>query len=126
MPIRNPHVEVHDNCRAGRGVRAREAITAGTVIELCPVIVTPAEQVNALDQTAMYDYYFAWADGAAAIALGYGSLYNHDPHPNADYIKDFDQALVQIIALSDIATGDEVLVDYSRGGTNPLWFDPIT
>ena len=32
---------------------------------------------------------------------------------------------LSLVAVDDIAVGDEVLVDYSRGGTRPLPFAPV-
>ena len=40
---------------------------------------SPAAERPLLDETNLYNYYFTWQDQAAAIALGYGSLYNHSP-----------------------------------------------
>ncbi|SNT53894.1 hypothetical protein SAMN05443665_10412 [Actinomadura meyerae] len=108
----------------GRGVFARRAFTAGQLIERCPVLLVPPDQVARLDRTMLYDYYFDWDAGAAAIALGYGSLYNHDTAANARYHKDFGAAVVDIIATRQVSPGDEITVDYTRGGTNPLWFSP--
>ena len=112
------------DCLSGRGVRARVAVSVGEIIEPCFVVVVPEHQVTDLDRTLLYDYYFGWDNGAAALALGYGSLYNHSATPNADYVKDFDAGVVRIVATRAIAAGDEITVDYSRGGTNPLWFTP--
>lgn len=125
MPPVIPAVTVVDDACVGRGVRALRRIEAGEPIEICPVIVVPAAQVAHLDRTALYDYYFAWGDGAAAVALGYGSLYNHSSSPNADYLKDPATATIRIVALTDIVAGEEIRVDYSRGGTHPLWFEPL-
>ncbi|QKW37516.1 hypothetical protein HUT06_28815 [Actinomadura sp. NAK00032] len=48
----------------------------------------------------------------------------HERHiaPNARYHEDFSAAVVDIIATRQISPGDEITVDYTRGGTNPLWF----
>ncbi|MDJ0340705.1 SET domain-containing protein-lysine N-methyltransferase [Streptomyces sp. H10-C2] len=61
-------------------------------------------------------------DGAAAIALGYGSLYNHSALPRARYHKNFPAGVVEFVAAHDIAAGCEITVDYTDGGTNELWF----
>lgn len=116
-------VAAAEGCVSGRGVLALSAFRADEQIESCPVIVVPAEEIAALNTTCLYDYYFGWKDGAAAFALGFGSLYNHSREPNADYRKDYAHRTVEIVAVRDIACGEEIVVDYSRGGTNPLWFD---
>jgi SET domain-containing protein len=125
---RNPPprlVAVSYDCgRIGRGVRATSAISAGTEVEVCELIVVPAEQIPDLDRTVLYGYYYEWG-GAGAVALDCGSLYNHSVHPNADYIKDFEAGVVRIVALRDVNPGEEIRIDYSRGGSNPLWFDSL-
>lgn len=118
-------VEVSHDCgRIGRGVRATAAITEGCEIEVCELVIVPAAQIRHLDSTVLHGYYYGWGDDGA-VALGCGSLYNHSACPNADYVKDFDAVVVRIVALRDIRPGEEVRIDYSRGGTNPLWFDPV-
>ena len=96
----------------------------GEVIEPCMAVVVPHGQVADLDKTELYSSYPAWDQGAAAIALSYGSLYTHSATPNADYIKDYSAGIIRIVAIRPIVAGDEITVDYSRRGTNPLWFTP--
>jgi len=44
---------------------------------------------------------------------------------NAGYILKEEQRPIVIVAATDIAEGEEVAVDYSRGGSNSLWFVPL-
>jgi len=125
MEFSSVKVIVAEDCLTGRGVRAKVSISQGEIIEWCPVLVVPAIQTSDLDKTLVYNYYYGWEDGAAGIALGYGSFYNHSAEPNADYIKDFESSAVKIVALAPIEAGTEIFIDYSRGGTNPLWFEPL-
>lgn len=117
-----PTIRIGASAIHGRGVYAVSAIAAGQLIERCPVLLVPAAQRELLDRTSLYDYYFTWADGGAAIALGLGSLYNHEDDPCARYRKDFAAAVVDFIADRDIAAGEEITVDYTDGGLNRLWF----
>ena len=73
----------------GRGVFARRPIAAGEVFETAPVLVVPAAEWSSIEKTVFFDYTFEWGwEGeTAAIALGYGSLYNHSYTPNARYEK---------------------------------------
>ncbi len=98
---------------AGRGVFATSDIATGAVIETCPVLVLPPDDVARIDETLIYEYYFAWPDGRAGLALGYGSLYNHSDEPNARYLKDADAQTVVITAIRDIAAGEEITFSYS-------------
>ena len=68
----------------GRGVFARKSIPCDTLIERVPVLVMP---VHAMWETegnsTLANYVFHWGPGTVALALGYGSLYNHSYQPNA-------------------------------------------
>ncbi|HNE48113.1 MAG TPA: SET domain-containing protein-lysine N-methyltransferase, partial [Saprospiraceae bacterium] len=60
-----------------------------------------------------------------AIALGYGSLYNHSYNPNARYEVDFDEEVIRFYTLSTIKAGGEITVNYNGDwqDQNPVWFD---
>jgi len=73
----------------GRGVFAGRRFRTGDVVEECPVLPILEEQIDALDSTDLYGYSFEWEDGVA-MALGYGSLYNHSWTPNARYDHDYE------------------------------------
>jgi len=109
--------------RHGRGVFAERAFAAGEVIETCPVLVAEPDDAEAV-MIAFHGYAFDWEDGRVAIALGFGSLYNHDPEPNALYEADHDEQELVVRAKVDIAAGEEILIDYTGGGAVELWFDP--
>lgn len=118
-------VELGTSVRHGRGVFATRAFAAGEEIERCPVLVADADQAESVVE-ALYGYAFDWEDGRAAIALGFGSLYNHDPEPNAEYEADHDADELLVRAKVDIPAGTEVTIDYTGGGRIELWFDPST
>ncbi len=112
----------------GRGVFAGRFIRQGETIEVCPVLVLPAaEAQNHLDETRLYDYYFAWGEHeeSVAIALGYGSLYNHSYAANADHILDLAAGVIRIVACRPIRKCDEITINY--GGRpdcpDPVWFE---
>lgn len=107
----------------GRGVFAQQAIPSGALIERAPVIVVPAGQWELMERTILFDYYFAWGKDSA-LALGYGSLYNHAYTPNAYFVKQFTQQVIDFIALRAIAAGEEILVNYNvdPADMSPLWF----
>lgn len=121
---RHPGLYVAPSEGRGRGVFAAEPIAAGSTVEVCPVIVLPAGDRERVHASRLHDYYFTWEpDGATAIALGYGSLYNHDDRPNADYEMDFAAETIAVRAVRDIAAGEEVCVDYTDGvDRSTLWW----
>lgn len=61
-----------------------EDILADSVIEICPILIIPGEQAREIVRGyILYEYYFEWKKDSIALALGYGSLYNHAATPNA-------------------------------------------
>jgi SET domain-containing protein len=108
----------------GRGVFAARRFEAGDVIEECPVLAVPGDQAPLLDETDLYGFTFEWEDGVA-VALGFGSLYNHSWNPNARYDHDYDRDLVVYSAVTAIDAGEEIRVNYNGDpdGRTELWFD---
>ena len=63
-------------------------------------------------QSKLAQYVFNWSEGVVAIALGYGSLYNHSYRPNAKFYS--EGSLTQVFyAIRDIDAGEEITVDYN-------------
>lgn len=108
-------VEVKRTRNKGRGVFARQAIPAGTIIERVPVLVLPMDEI---DSSLLADYCFFWGGDTVALALGYGSLYNHSYTPNAEYQDMWPRTKV-FRALRDIAAGEEITINYN-GDPNDL------
>ena len=117
-------IEVRQIKGKGRGVFARRFIYDGEVIERVPVLVLPVgESRSASGLTPMSDYCFDWGRGTVAVALGYGSLYNHSYQPNARY--DDEKGHIKVfMAIRDIALGEEIVVNYNGepGDQSPVWF----
>ena len=107
----------------GRGIFAQQPIAAGALIERAPVIVVPAGQWELMERSILFEYFFAWGKDSA-LALGYGSLYNHAYAPNAYFVKQFAEQAIDFIALRAIAVGEEILINYNVDphDDSPLWF----
>jgi uncharacterized protein len=108
----------------GRGVFARRLICDGEVIERVPVLVLPVGETRSdSGPTRMAGYCFEWGRGTVAVALGYGSLYNHSYQPSARYDDESGQIKV-FRAIRDIAPGEEITVNYNGepGDETPVWF----
>ena len=108
----------------GRGVFCRDDIAAGTLIEVCPVIVLPKGDLERVHNSQLHDYYFLWeGEGETAIALGYGSLYNHADDSNADYEMHFADETLHVVSKRGIVAGEEICIDYTDGvDRSTLWF----
>ena len=109
----------------GRGVFCTHPLSQGDIIEISPVIVLPENEIELLSHSVLYEYYFSWGEqeDQCAIALGYGSLYNHSERPSAEFTPDFSDDTILFIALRDIPAGEEITVDYQSGAiVRALWF----
>ena len=109
----------------GDGVFAARAIGAGELVECCPTIVCPPHQEKLLEKTALRGLYFAWEGDAIAVALGFGSFYNHAWQPNARDELDYGPQVVRFFAVRPIAEGEEITINYTGepDGRGDLWFD---
>ncbi len=109
----------------GRGVYTDSRIDRKTLIERCPIVEVPPEEVELLELTVLHNYYFAWGKSQqqAALALGFGSIYNHSYTPNAIYLAREDEQLIEFIAIRKILANDEITINYngSPNDQSPLW-----
>ncbi len=112
MPmVHSDAIEVKQVRGKGRGVFARRPIEEGEVIETCPVLVLPAGSIEDFSE-GLGAYVFEWGRGKLALALGYGSLYNHSYQPNARY-ADLPDRTKLFTAIRNIAAGEEITVNYN-------------
>lgn len=95
----------------GLGVFAVSDIAEQELIERCPVLVMSKSDVWQAD-SLLSRYVFVWGKGKVALALGYGSLYNHSIRPNA-YYEDRGRRCKQFRALRDITAGEEITINYN-------------
>ena len=127
MAQRHPSLYIADSDLHGRGVFAAEAIDAGQLIEICPVIVLPEKDMALIHQTKLHDYYFLWGESEkdVGIIMGYGSLYNHSYQPNVEYIPDYEGNTLTFYCLKNIEAGEEIFVNYNGTPSDqtPLWFN---
>jgi SET domain-containing protein len=111
----------------GRGVFARRLIRRGELIEKVPMLVLPVEEYHdGLGKTSLANYCFNWKEGTVALALGYGSLYNHSYRPNARYDDVWPQTK-EFTALRDIEPGEEITVNYNGKpkSRSAVWFEVV-
>ena len=52
-----PHLYVASSEIHDRGVFCATLIPEGSIIEICPVIFIPEKDMNAIKETALFDYY---------------------------------------------------------------------
>ena len=126
MPITaSTLIEVKRIKGKGRGVFAREFIPEGTLIERVPVIVLPqADLYRPGGTSGIWEYAFEWNTGQVAVALGFGSMYNHSYTPNA-YYQDAGPQQKEFLAWEDIKKGEEITINYNGDpdDQSKMWFD---
>ena len=107
---------------AGRGVFALQQFDEGDEIERCPMLVAEPDRGADLESGAE-GYVFGWGEERTALALGYGSLYNHSFDPNATTLEDGDELV--ITATRRVGVGDEIHINYMGTAQDGVWFDVL-
>jgi hypothetical protein len=111
----------------GRGVFCKHPIGKDEVFEICPVIVIPAGDYETVKASRLVDYFFSFnkEENTLALALGFGSLYNHAIYCNAAYILNRDTQTLTFCAVDDIPARKEICINYSgeSGQEFKEWFE---
>jgi SET domain-containing protein len=117
--LKPPSVYVKDTgTPKGRGVFAARRFGVGDVIEECPVMLLkkPYETLHKELKTIQ------------ALALGYGSLYNHSNPSNLRYETDGEALLLRLVAVRGIEPDEELTINYNADAGAPVsdedwWFE---
>lgn len=120
------HLVIRPAPGKGRGVFTTRPIARGALIEQAPVVVIPEGQWEKFEKTILFHYYFSWGRDSA-LALGFGSLYNHSYQPNAKFVRRFKEEIMEFVALREIAAEEEILINYNGdpADDSPLWFHAV-
>jgi len=122
-----PGLFIIENLIKGRCVHTSTEINEGDLIEICPVIVFSKEDLEKIHSTHLHDYYFLWGENRdqGAIALGFGSLYNHSDRPNAVFEIDVLDDEIRFYCIKEIGPGEEITISYVDSDFREdvkLWF----
>jgi len=100
----------------GRGVFVRRPIAEAELIERAALLIIPAGEWNQIAETVLSNYWFSCGPNRehAAIAMGYGSLFNHSYTPNAVYEVREGEWAVYFKTLREIEAGEEITINYNR------------
>ncbi len=111
---------------SGRGVFASSNIKKNEIIEASPILILEFSDFIDTKWNLLFEYYF-WMDDYVALALGYGSLYNHSKDPNCKYKLNRKEKTITFTAIKDIAKDSEILFNYKGSNTSkaPLWFEKV-
>ncbi|MGH8601962.1 MAG: SET domain-containing protein-lysine N-methyltransferase [Gammaproteobacteria bacterium] len=115
----------------GRGIYASRSISPGGIVEISPVILVSGDFDDL--PTEIRHIVFNWnvlakMSGFHAIALGYGSMYNHSNPANLRYDACGNGQFLRFIAVSQITKDTELTVNYNALEGYPTsdkdtWFD---
>lgn len=100
----------------GRGVFAGRAYYAGELVETSPVIAFEGPVPDTVSK-----FCYNWPNGSA-IALGQGTLFNHESKSNLSYKQFHDENVIRFYAARRIAKGEELTINYNSDGETE-WAD---
>jgi SET domain-containing protein len=119
---RHASLYIKETPKKGRGVFT--IIHPQTIIEVAPVIVLTSKDRKEIDKTALMYYIFEWQayePKGCAVALGWVSIFNHSSPSNCDYVMDYDEQHIKIVAKQKILPGEELTINY-----NGKWYEKDT
>ncbi|KAJ1680130.1 hypothetical protein EV182_000618 [Spiromyces aspiralis] len=119
LPV--PRVEIRTHSLKGRGVYAVERIPKGTLVSTSPILLFPHKEYAEHGRfTRLDDYTYTWP-GGQALALGLGSIFNHEPigYENIGFVRDIDAQVINYWSLRDIESGEELCICYGAH----VWFE---
>lgn len=109
--------------KKGRGLFAAVDIPPLSVVHTAPCIAVQKDEYESHARYTIFEHYLFndTVSGNKLLALGYGSLFNHDSHrPNIIYhIHSHQQTIVYKSGVQMIPKDTELCISY---GSN-LWFD---
>jgi hypothetical protein len=110
----------------GRGVFAVQGFFKGELVEESPVILLegPFKELPPELKKMVFNWGELTGSGKAqALALGYGSLFNHDNPANLRYSPNPENLTMRFYAVREITPGEELSINYNAGGGVAEWND---
>lgn len=113
----------------GRGVFALRQFEKDELVEVSPIFLLKERYEDI--PTEFQERVFAWVDSPFhAVALGYGSLYNHRDKPNLKYESHLKSMTIRFIAIQDIDLNEELTINYNFANgkakeTEKDWFEKL-
>ena len=120
MTILSPSVYIKDTGTSkGRGAYASRAHAKGETVEACPVVLFSGSYTSIPEEVRKL--LFNWGvlantDSGHCLALGYGSMYNHENPANMRYEADAEAGVLRFVAIRDIVADEELTVNYNAVG----------
>lgn len=103
----------------GRGLVATQDIRQNTVIHIADLLELNKKDSKLVQKTKLTNYVYDLGYGKSAIALGFGSLFNHSENENVDFklvkIKSKNSPTRTVIVYTTnrlIQEGDQLFINY--------------
>jgi SET domain-containing protein len=98
----------------GRGLCCEIMIKRGAIVEVSPVIPLTAAEYRLVKRTVLDAYVFAWGSSGrqAAVAMGFGGLFNHSDDPNVTFTLNAKARSITFRARREIPAGEQLTIDY--------------
>lgn len=112
-------LELRSDPIKGRGVFTRERLERNTLVEISPILLFNEQEYSSHGKYTILDQYTYCWQGGFALALGLGSMFNHDSTPNIGFIRDIANKLIRYVTLRVIEKEEELCISYG----NHLWFE---
>ncbi|WP_444888285.1 SET domain-containing protein-lysine N-methyltransferase [Microbulbifer sp. JMSA008] len=117
--------------KIGRGVFSGRSFSEGEEIEETPVFILSKEHPELPKE--FQNRVFRWdlmtnTTSGPAIALGFGSLYNHSEQPNVIYLANNNDKTLKFRARRDIIKGEQLTIHYRQENNGEIpenhnWFE---
>lgn len=112
-------IKVKNYYAMGRGLYTTKKIKRGTLFMTCETIYLNEKDSKIVQKTLLNSYvYDAKYKNGSCLALGLGSLYNHDKNPNVEYNIVLTghpaepRCMIEYTTLRDIEPGEQLFIDY--------------
>jgi len=110
----------------GRGVFASHNFEPAEIVEIAPVVLLDLKTQPF--PAAIRRLAFNWSKTHVALALGFGSLYNHSDQPNLVFKRDVENLTITFSTLREVQPGEQLTIsyDYIGPGESPRdrsWFE---
>lgn len=105
-------IKVKNSKGKGRGVFASRKIKKGTIVERSPLITFNKKDTELLENTLLDKYCFEYKKDRVCLALGVGSLFNHDMDNNIVAILNYDKNVMEFKTTKEIYKGEELYINY--------------
>lgn len=105
-------IKIKQTKKYGRGLFAAEDIPMNTVIEISELIIIPdLKEDKLLSKTKLKHYLYLFGEGSA-LALGYGSLFNHSKEPNIVWKMNVRRKKIIFKTKRPIKKGEQFFINY--------------